>query len=111
MSQEPKYTHITDEEMAAYLDGRLTKAQRLALEERMSQEDLYTDALEGLHEMGSEEARQMTRHINQTFAATLEKKRRKNRRLRRNEQPTFWQVVLLVLLLLFVAAVVLWMIK
>lgn len=88
---------IPEEKLLAYLEGRLSPEERHEVESLLSEEGMESDALEGLLEMGPQEAKQATRKLNSHLHTQLKDKRR------RRKQPldnNFWSGIAIILILL-----------
>lgn len=100
---------LTDEQLLAYLEGRLPEAERHAVEALLAEQGMESDALEGLKEIGVEEAQSMRRSLNVQLQQTLKTKRNRRRRLASQQSNIVAAVILLLLILICFA--VLWMLK
>jgi anti-sigma factor RsiW len=100
---------LTDEQLMAYLEGRLSESERHEVEGLLSEESMESDALEGLHALNPEEVRSIRHKLNTSLQKTLGKKRRTRRGLASQQ----WNIIaiVLLLLLLLVCFFALWSLK
>ncbi len=91
---------LSDEQLMAYIEGRLPEAERHAIEARLADEGMESDALEGLQTLSAEEARMSKARLNAELQKALHKKRRQRRGLARQQWNVIAVVVLLLLLLM-----------
>lgn len=102
-SQGPN--RLTDEQMMAYVEGRLSAEEQRQVEAWLSEEGMESDALEGLQQLKTGDATQLATRINYKLQNDL----RRNRRTRRNhfaDNKWGWIAVLVILLLAILAFVV-----
>lgn len=85
-----------DEQLLAYLAGRLNPEEQRALEAAFDQEPWLDDAVDGLARLAPDEARQSARRINRRVQNRLRK--RKKRPSYRAADPQ-WNILLIVLVL------------
>jgi anti-sigma factor RsiW len=95
---------LSEEQLMAYLEGRLPEEERHAIEALLSGEGMESDALEGLQKMGAEEALSMKQRVNADLQKVLGKKRRGRRGIS-DQRWTLTTVVVLLLLLVICFAV------
>lgn len=109
MSQQQSYgifgsgdgqLRLTDEQLIAYLAGRLSPEETRRVETILAEAGMESDAAEGLMELPAAEAQEMVTHLNHKMRQQL--KSRKTRRRPANDWWA-WVAVLLVLLLIAVA--------
>ena len=100
---------LTEEQLLAYLEGRLPDEEVLAVEALLAKEGMESDALEGLRELHADEAKNIRRQLNAGLQQTLGKKRRKRRGVA-GLQGNIVAVVVLVLLILM-CFLVFWMMR
>ncbi len=96
---------IPQEKLLAYLEGRLTDAERHEVERLLGEESLECDALEGLQSLTPEETKQTVGRLNRTLRSYLQQ-----RKEHRKKQITgnYWAwIALLVILMLAIVAFVL----
>lgn len=98
--------YLTDAEMAAYLSGTLTPEEQHALELLLTDEELSSDAIDGLQEIPLQEARAIAVAINHQVARQVRKHGRR-RKIFTTDQRWILMAVLLVLLLAIMAWMVL----
>jgi len=91
---------LTEEELLAYLEGRLSEAQRHELEALIAAEGMESDALEGLQSLDETEARQIRHSLN----TALWKRIGKRRRGRRGMGSQQWTVIAVAVVLLLALA-------
>jgi anti-sigma factor RsiW len=100
---------LTDEQLMAYLEGRLSESERHAVEALLSEESMESDALEGLQELNAEEAKSIKHTLNTGLQKALGKKRRGRRGLASQQGNVVAIVVLL--LLLVICFIVFWSLR
>ena len=86
----------SEEQMLAYLEGRLSPEAARAVEEALAEEGLESDAVEGLQVIGAADAKQLSARLNHE----LLRKVRSGKRVRRRgmDGKWAWLAVLVVLL-------------
>jgi anti-sigma factor RsiW len=89
---------LTEEQLMAYLEGRLSEEERHEVEALLAAEGMESDALEGLQNLSADDARDMRRSLNSQLQRSLAIKRRKRRGLASQH----WNVVAVVVLLLLI---------
>ncbi len=99
---------LSDEQMIAYLEGRLTGDELRKVELLLTEEGMDSDALEGLRGISTTEAQEMTGAINRQLRQSLKKKKRRNRR-GIMEQKWSWMAVAVILLLAVICFAIFWM--
>lgn len=100
---------LSDEQLIAYLERRLSEDEQHDLEALMSGEGMESDALEGLQDLSADEAIAMKRKLNLGLQATLKKKRPRRRGLADGRWTLFAIVLLLILAAVCFGAV--WLMK
>jgi anti-sigma factor RsiW len=100
---------LSEEQLMAYLEGRLPEEERRAVEELLSQEGMESDALEGLQGISADEARNMKRKVNADLQKVLGKKRRGRRGI--GDQRWTLTTVVVLLLLLVICFAVFWALR
>lgn len=100
---------LSDEQLMAYLEGRLPEADRHAVEAMLSEEGMESDALEGLQTLGADEARGMKAQLNISLQQSLRKGRRKRRGMADGRWTLYAVIVLLLLAAVCFGAI--WMMK
>jgi anti-sigma factor RsiW len=93
--------HLSEEQLMAYLEGKLPAAQQRRVEEFLSAEGMESDALDGLRTMPPSDIRASTERLNHRLRVGLSNKKRKRRKL--NTGQMTWIAVLLTLFLAVVA--------
>lgn len=96
---------LTDEQLLAYLEGKLSVEEQRRVEELLSEEGAESDAIDGLVAIQTEEVKHLASRINYKLKNDL----RKQNRTRRNyytDNKWGWLAVLIVLLLSVLAYVV-----
>jgi anti-sigma factor RsiW len=91
---------LSDEQLLAYIEGRLPEEERHAVEEWLSREGMESDAIEGLQSLKGEEARGMKKRLDISLQQVLGKKRKKRRGI--GEQRWTWIAIAIVLMLAIV---------
>lgn len=98
MSAQKNISHIPEDKLMAYLEGKLAPDEQREIEALLEDEGMESDALEGLQELQSNETRLLAQKINYKLQNDL----RKSRRTRRNhfaDNKWSWIAVLVILLL------------
>lgn len=100
---------VSDEQMLAYVEGRLSPEETRVVEEALAEEGLESDALEGLQSMDAVEARRLSARLNHD----LQRKIRSGKRVRRRgmDGRWVWVAVLVILLAIALAYAVIWFAK
>lgn len=100
---------LTEAQMQAYLEGRLSDEERRIVEESLSNESPESDALEGLQLLTEEERNDLHLRLNSELKKSLNKKRKP----RRDMPSQRWTIlaILLILLLVVLAYLVLFFVK
>jgi len=70
---------LPEENLMAYLEGRLSAAEQHEVEQWLADEGMESDALEGLSQLSPQEARQSVSKINLKLTKALLKTKRKRR--------------------------------
>lgn len=99
----------SEEQLLAYLEGRLSAEEANAVERLMEADLAGADALEGLQGLDGEQTRRMRSKINAKLSSKLAAGRRKRRGL--PDQRWTWTAVALVLLLVVAAFLVMHYLK
>lgn len=100
---------LSEEQMQAYLEGRLSEEERRIVEESLSNESPESDALEGLQLLTKEERNSLQLKLNAELRKSLSHKRKQ-----RPDMPSQrWTIlaILLIILLAVLAYLVLFFIK
>jgi anti-sigma factor RsiW len=100
---------LTDEQLLAYLEGRMSEDERLRVEGLLSSESMESDALEGLQELDADEVKRIKRQLDTDLSKTLGKKRRNRRGLASQQWNTI--AIIALLLLIIICFAVFWMMK
>jgi ferric-dicitrate binding protein FerR (iron transport regulator) len=100
---------LSEEQLLAWLEGRLPEAERHALEEMLASDSMESDALEGLQSLGESDAKQMRRQANTRLWKSLAKRRRPVRR--RSLQHSGLVALAAVLILILACFLVFWMLR
>lgn len=100
---------LSEEQLLAYLEGRLTGDELHEVESLLASESPESDAMEGLQALPPAEARDMTSAINRQLQHSLKKKRRKRRDL--PDQKWSWLAILIILGLAVACYVVIHLLK
>lgn len=94
----------SEEEMLAYLQGKLSKVRQREIEELISNEAPEADALEGLKLLHGTEALRSTRRLQQKLHTEI--LREKHRKPRGGSEFWSWMAIIIILLLMVVGYVV-----
>jgi anti-sigma factor RsiW len=100
---------LTEEQLLAYLEGRMPEAERRAVEELLSGESMESDAIEGLQALSAGEARAMKHRLDAELQRALHHKRRQRRGI--SDQRWTWTAIVLILLLAILAYAVIYFAK
>lgn len=92
---------LTEAELLAYLEGRLSPAETRRVEKLLSEEGMDSDAAEGLMDLPIAETQEMVQQLNLKMQRQLKKKRK--RRPQRGDDKWAWIAILIVLILISVA--------
>jgi len=101
---------LSDEDLLAYLEGRLTGDAARAVEEALAEGGAESDAVEGLQALGPEEAKRISARLNRE----LQRKMRSGKRVTRRgvqSQRWVWVAVAIVLLAAVLAYAVIHLVK
>ena len=100
---------LSEEQLLAYLEGRLTEQERRVIEEALSEEGMESDAMEGLQAMSTAETQSMKYRLNSELLHTLHKKRHKRRGI--SNQRWTWIAILVILMLAVLGYAVIYLVK
>lgn len=89
---------LTEAELLAYLEGRLSEREARRMEELLSEEGMDSDAAEGLMDLPIAETEAMVQQLNQKMQRQL-----KGRRPRRRPGTQLWSWVAILIVLLLIA--------
>lgn len=89
-------TPVTEEQMLAYLEGRLAPEAARAVEEALADEGLESDAVEGLQDMDAAEVKRLSARLNHG----LQRKIRSGKRVRRRGMDNRWALLAVAVILL-----------
>lgn len=95
---------LSEEQLMAYLEGRLSPEEQHAIEARLAEEGMESDALEGLQSLGAGDAKQLQRRLDLELNHTLKRKKRKRRGISTERWTTI--AILLIVVLAVVGFVV-----
>ena len=98
---------LSEAQLLAYLENRLTPEERHAVEALLSNEGMESDALEGLQSLPADDARKLTRQLNTGLKKVLRQKRRPRRGI--SGQRWTWIAIGVILLLAIVSYMVMWL--
>jgi len=70
---------LSEEQMLAWLEGRLSPGEQHALEAKLAAEGMDSDALEGLQALGADDTKQLQRRLNLELNQNLKRKKRRRR--------------------------------
>ncbi len=101
---------LSEEQMMAYVEGRLSPAEMRMVEEALSEGGAESDALEGIRQLGAVEARAMTGQLNISLQQMLHQKGRRKRRGMAQQRWTLFAIGIILLLAVLCYAVM-WMTK
>lgn len=90
--------HLTEEQMLAYLEGRLSPAEQHEVEGWLADEGMESDAVDGLQSMSALDRRRSVARLNSDLNRRLAKRPRRVKRASAGPNVVF--AVLLILLLL-----------
>lgn len=99
---EVSLNSIDEEQMQAYLDGRLDEEKRFELEAILSESDFESDAVEGLKALPSNELKHSVKKLNKHLNKQIAQKQKRKRA--RFSFPSFAIIAVVVILLLTVFA-------
>ena len=95
---------LSEEQLLAYLDGKLSQEDMREVEHWLAREGMESDALEGLSGMGAIATKDSVKRLNRKLNKTLKNKKRQRRKLI-SDQFT-WVAITVILLLAVVAYIV-----
>lgn len=101
---------LSEEQLMAYLEGRLTGEEQHAVEALLAGEGMESDALEGLRDFDAAEAQAVTGRLNRQLQQSLKKRKRTTRR-GMMDQRWGWMAIAIVLLLAMLCFAVLWLVR
>ena len=96
---------ITQEQLIAYLEGRLSAEERHDVELWLAEEGMESDALEGLKDMPAEETKQAIFKLNYSLRNQLSGKKKK-RREPLDQNVLAWVAIIVILVFCVVGYVV-----
>lgn len=99
-----KKQSIPEEQLMAYLEGRLSAGQQYEVEQWLANEGMESDALDGLGQIKPEETKQMVNNLNHKLHKTLTSKKRKRKALPTNQYTLI--AIVTILLLTIVAFII-----
>ncbi len=73
------HSALSEEQLLAYLEGRLSDEERRSVEEALSNEGMESDAAEGLQALSSQERQSLKHRLDIDLQHTLHKKRHPRR--------------------------------
>jgi anti-sigma factor RsiW len=103
--QDPGKGRLPEEQLMAYLEGRLSPGEQQEVEAWLAEEGMESDALEGLQELSASETRKTVSRLNQQLQHQLAGQKRSRGRYFRDDK-WGWLAVIIVLLLVVLAYVV-----
>lgn len=100
---------LTEEQLLAYLEGRLPELEQRALEELLCSEGIESDALEGLKALGGTEAKKARNALNTALWKRVGRSRHKRRGIGSQQ----WSLIAIAIVLLLAIAcfLVFWMMR
>jgi anti-sigma factor RsiW len=99
LNEDANGSKLTEEQLTAYLEGRLSGKELHDVEALLNTEGMESDALEGLQALDPSEVRQIKHELNANLQKALHKKRRTRRGIA-SQQWNMYAVVILILLIL-----------
>jgi len=97
--------HLTDEQLLAYLEGRMSPQEQREIEEWLSEEGPEADAIEGLQQIRTEETRRTVDELNHLLHKQLLRATPKRRKVF-SEDHWAWVAIIVILLLIIVGYIV-----
>ena len=94
---EGSHSALSEEQLLAYLEGRLNDEERHTVEAMLSEESMESDALEGLRGLSPGEMKKMKHRLHASLQRSLHKRRRGRRGI--GEQRWIWIAIGIILLL------------
>lgn len=92
---------LSEEQLMAYLEGRLSPEEQHALEATLADEGMEADAVEGLQALGAEDTKRLQHRLNTELSRNLKGKKR-----RRREGPKTERLTTIAILVILVLAVI-----
>ena len=108
-NEQSKGKQLPEEQLLAYMEGRLSGPELREVEEWLSNEGMESDAIEGLQQMDATEAITLKKLLDKQLQQSLKLKRRKRRGMM--ESKWSWLSILVILLLAVAAYAVVYLIK
>lgn len=90
---------LSEEQLLAYLEGRLSPEAAREVEAALAEEGLESDAVEGLKEVDAAEVKRMSAQLNHE----LHRQIRSGKRVRRRGMDNKWAVIAVLVILLLAA--------
>jgi anti-sigma factor RsiW len=90
---------VSEEQMLAYLEGRLSPEAARFVEEALANEGFESDAVEGLNAMDGEEVKRMSARLNHD----LQRRVKGGKRSRRRQMDNKWALIAVIVVLLAAA--------
>jgi anti-sigma factor RsiW len=100
---------LSEEQLLAYLEGRMSAEERRRTEELLSAEGMESDALEGLQALSPGETSALKNQLNAGLLQALHKKRRTRRGM--SGQRWTWIAILIILMLTILGYAVIYLAK
>lgn len=97
--------NLPEDKLMAYLEGRLSPQEQREVEALLGDDGPESDALEGLNELGANEAKQLSTRINYKLQHDLRTNKYRSKKLY-GDNKWAWLAVLIVLLLCVLGYVV-----
>ncbi len=95
---------LSEDKLMAYLEGKLSPAERHEVEQWLADEGMESDALEGLQGMHPHDTRHSVSRLNHKLRTAILSKKRKRKPLK--TEVVTWTAILIVLLLIVLAYIV-----
>lgn len=93
----PGNSHLTEEQLMAYLEGKLSAEQQRQIEYLLSEEGMDSDAIEGLKELAPENTAHSVQKLNKQLRSLTHKRKRRTGTL--TDYKWTWLAIFIVLLL------------
>lgn len=94
-NEENRKAHLSEEQLIAYLEGRLPAGEQHEVEQWLTSGGMESDALEGLQELSPDETKQTLNRLNYQLHKNLHPQKNKRRYISDNR----WTLLTIILIL------------
>ncbi len=89
---------LSDEQLKAYLDGRLSPEEQREVEMFLSEEGLESDAVEGLKDVSAADIQQLTEKVNYRLKHDVRKQSHRSKKLYTDNKWSWLAILIIVIL-------------